>query len=56
MLLVKPAPAAPQIADFRKKLNSLYARKSALDSLIRSLEEYYQLRCKPVQARKRKAG
>ncbi len=45
MLFVKKElPASPPVPEYRKELEYLYARRSAIDSLIESLEEYDRFR------------
>jgi hypothetical protein len=39
---------------YRKELDYLYARKSAIDALIESLEDYDRFRAKPSSNRKLK--
>jgi hypothetical protein len=45
MLFVKnELPASVPVPEYRKELEYLYARRSAIDSLIESLEEYDRFR------------
>ena len=41
---------------FRKELEYLYARRSAVDTLIRSLEDYDRFRPKPESLGKRRSA
>jgi hypothetical protein len=43
-MFAKKAPVAADAPSFRKELESLYARRSAIDALIRSLEDYNRCR------------
>jgi len=45
-----PNSASPHRV-YRKQLDYLYARKSAIDSLIQSLEDYDRFRAKPTAPR-----
>jgi hypothetical protein len=57
MLLMKKTPviiAPPRIS--RKNLEHLYARRSAIDALIQSLEEYERFREKRTGEDKRKTA
>ena len=54
----KKAPLPPPIdissaESFRRKLENLYARRSALTTLIASLEEYDRVRARRFEDRKR---
>jgi hypothetical protein len=51
MLAKKALSPSPNRGN-RKKLGYLYARKSAIDALIQSLEEYDQFRPKPASGSK----
>lgn len=53
---VKKAPVA-QIDDprYREKLERLYERRSNLDSLIRTLEQYHQYRAKSDRSKRKTA-
>jgi hypothetical protein len=53
MFLKKPDSPPPD-RGYRKELEYLNARKSALDGLIQSLEDYDRFRCAPTVERKRK--
>ena len=44
MFAKKPPCAPPPNRTFRKELEYLYARRSAIDTLIESLEEYDRFR------------
>jgi len=50
MLLNKPRPASPgdtkivSIRGYSRRLESLYARRSAVEALIHSLEDYQRFR------------
>jgi hypothetical protein len=44
MFAKKDFPASIQIPEYFKELEYLYARRSAIDSLIESLEEYDRYR------------
>lgn len=51
MLSAKKNPVTfAAIRDFQKELEYLYARKSAIDSLIASLEEYERYRAVPPKS------
>lgn len=50
-----PVPFAP-IRGFEKELEYLYARRSLIDTLIRSLEEYDRFREKSIHVRKPKTA
>jgi hypothetical protein len=61
-MLVKKSPATAitaavlPIRGFDRQLQDLYARRSAIESLIRSLEEYECSRVKRLELRKRKTA
>jgi hypothetical protein len=46
-MLVKKPPSSSPDRGCRKSLDYLYARKSAIDAAIQSLEDYNQFRSKP---------
>jgi len=50
--LSSPSPARPN----RKELQYLYARRTAIDTLIQSLEEYDRFRARRVEEPKRKTA
>ena len=54
MLQKKPSPDL--LVPERKKLESLYAYRRALDTLIHSLEQYYKFRVRSVESRKAKTA
>ena len=45
--MLQKKPDVTEIPDARKRLADLYARRSTIDTLIRSLEEYDRFRPKP---------
>ena len=49
----EPRSSSPN-RGYRKELDYLYARKSAIDALIESLEDYDRFRAKPATNRKLK--
>jgi hypothetical protein len=51
-MLAKKAPSASQNRGYRKTLDYLHARKSAIDALIESLEGYDRFRQKPAAGAK----
>jgi len=44
MFAKKELPASAPVAEYRKELEYLYARRSAIDALIESLEDYDRFR------------
>jgi hypothetical protein len=56
MQFTRPYLAYENIRDPRKELQSLYARRSTIDALIRSLEEYNRHRAKRLEMPKRKSA
>jgi hypothetical protein len=44
MFAKKEPPASPSFPEYRKELEYLYARRSAIDSLIESLQDYDRFR------------
>jgi hypothetical protein len=55
MLAKKGLPTSPTRSN-RKELDYLYARRSAIDSLIQSLEEYDRFRAPQFEEQKRKSA
>jgi hypothetical protein len=51
-VLTSPIPARP----FRKELEYLYARRTAIDTLIESLEQYDRFRAIRAESPKRKSA
>jgi len=51
----EPGSLSPNRA-YRKELDYLYARKSAIDNLIQSLEDYSRFRSKRIPERKLKSA
>jgi hypothetical protein len=49
------SPTSPSRMN-RKELDYLYARRSAIDSLIQSLEEYNRFRARQLEEPKRKSA
>ena len=49
MLAKKKAPVSASTSAYRLELDYLYARRSAIDSLIESLEEYDRSRETPTE-------
>jgi|HubBroStandDraft_4_1064222.scaffolds.fasta_scaffold548902_1 hypothetical protein len=57
MFAKKPtSPSPPPDRGYRKELEYLHARKSAVESLIQSLEDYDRFRATRADNRKRKTG
>jgi hypothetical protein len=59
MLAKNPTPNAQNVLPIRnldKQLEDLYARRSAVDSLIQSLEDYERFRARRFDVRKRKTA
>jgi hypothetical protein len=57
MLATKKAPVnVAQPRGFQKELEHLYARRSAIDALIASLETYDRYRVKPMEDPKQKSA
>gem|GEM_PF-2963601 len=54
MLRKKPSPNRSSVPE--KELQILYERRRAVDSLIRSLEQYDRFRAKPVSFPKTKSA
>jgi hypothetical protein len=54
-MLAKKAPTSPA-RPARKELEYLYARRSAIDTLIQSLEEYNRFRALRYEESKRKTA
>jgi hypothetical protein len=52
-MLVKSPASPPSDRNYRKELEYLHARKSAIDHLIESLEEYDKFRTAGTENRKR---
>jgi hypothetical protein len=50
MLEKKAVPPPANALNYRKQLEYLYARKSALDALIESLQRYGQFRARSITA------
>ncbi len=56
-MFVKKAPnSASPVRAHRKQLEYLYARRSAIDALIQTLEDYGRFRSMRVSATKRKSA
>jgi hypothetical protein len=51
-MFAKKAPSSAPDRAYRKELDYLYARKSAVDTLIQSLEDYCHFRSKPSSGSK----
>jgi hypothetical protein len=49
MLVKKKTPVSASTGAYRQELDYLYARRSAIDSLIESLEEYDRFREAPTE-------
>jgi hypothetical protein len=47
MFAKKESPVPPSLPEYRKELEYLYARRSAIDTLIDSLEDYARFRALP---------
>jgi hypothetical protein len=56
MLAKKGLPPTSPARPNRKELEYLYARRSAIDSLIQSLEEYDRFRARRLEEPKRKTA
>jgi hypothetical protein len=57
MLVKKASPMTPiDDHNYRKKLEYLYARRSTLDTLIRTLEQYDRFQAKSLEADERKTA
>jgi hypothetical protein len=56
MVLQKVLMELGPAREFRKELEYLYARRAALDTLIRSLQEYERYLPKPQLVRKRRSA
>jgi hypothetical protein len=57
MFAKKPtSPSPPPDRGYRKELEYLHARKSAVDNLIQSLEEYDRFRSTRTEDRKRESA
>jgi hypothetical protein len=56
MLVKKKAPASVSARVYRQELDYLYARRSAIDSLIESLEEYDRFQEAPTEDRERQTA
>jgi len=56
MLSAKKASPLKPVRDYQRELEYLYARKSAIDSLIASLEEYDRYRFVPPSGGQRKTA
>jgi hypothetical protein len=54
MLQKKPSPLS--LGPVRRKLQALYARRQAIDELIRSLEQYDRYRVRTTEIDKRKSA
>jgi hypothetical protein len=54
MVVKRVVPSPTPDRDIKKELQFLYWRRSAVDSLIRSLEQYNLSRPKAVEIRKRR--
>ncbi len=56
-MFVKKTPIIPiNTPTYSKRLEDLYARRSTLDNLIQTLEQYDRFRAKSEQGRKRKTA
>jgi len=54
-----PSPSPPSYyskGGYRKELDYLYARRSAVDALIQKLEDYDRFRARPAANRKAKTA
>ena len=56
MLVKKKSPASVSAQVYRQELDYLYARRSSIDSLIESLEEYDRFREAPSEDRERQTA
>ena len=56
MLATKKAPVSASIGAYRQELDYLYARRSAIDSHIESLEEYDRFREAPTEEGERQTA
>ncbi len=56
MVLKKVLMSLPVTREFRKELKYLYDRRAAIDSLIRSLEEYDRYQPRPQLVRRRRTA
>ena len=56
MFAKKPQLTATSSRGYQKELEQLYARRSAINSLIQSLEEYDRFRVRRIDERKRKTA
>ncbi len=56
MLVKKPSPTFTPRPQNQKELQFLYARRTALDTLIQSLERYDRFRARSEEFRKRKTA
>ena len=52
----KNAVMIDTVRDYQRELEYLYARRSAIDSLIQSLEEYDRFRARQMEEPKRKSA
>lgn len=52
----KKPPSFMSARDFRKELEYLYARRSAVDSLIQSLEQYDRFQVRQLEAPERRTA
>ena len=50
----KPSAPLPPLRGMRRELQYLYARRSTIDALIESLQQYERYSAKNADARKRK--
>jgi len=55
-MLTKKEPSSPPNRDLRKELEYLQARKSAIEALIQSMEDYDRFRPMPTSAPKRETA
>jgi len=56
MLVRKPPVASPPVELYQKELQDLYARRVAIDTLIRSLVDYDRLRIQRMDTLKEKTA
>jgi hypothetical protein len=56
MLVKKKTPVSACTGAYRQELDYLYARRSAIDSLIESLEEYDRFREVPTEEGERQTA
>ena len=56
MLAKKKTPVSASTGAYRQELDFLYARRSAIDSLIESLEEYDRFREAPTEEGERQTA